>query len=164
MEIPFKQAAFYTEGWKQKPLLIVIHWTAGSFKGAIETFSKGLSKASSHYIVDITGDIVQMVKLSDRAWHAGESESKFGKYANQYSIGIELVGPPSFVKQIGWRHEQLDSCLELIEHIKKQIPSITHITDHSTISPGRKIDVKKGIGNDKFPWSDFVAQTKLIDL
>lgn len=162
MEYRFVQAARYWEGWKRDPVLIVIHWTGGNFRSAIETFKQG--QASAHFIVDKNGDSVQMVQLKDRAWHAGVSQTKFGANANNYSFGIELVGPPSLIAEKRWNINQLIEAANICQYIVSKYPSVKYITDHSTISPGRKIDVKGGTGKDLFLWDEFVETTGLIDL
>jgi AmpD protein len=162
MDYTFIQANSYWSEWKRDPILIVIHWTAGNFKSAIETFKQG--KASAHFVVDKNGDSVQMVQLNDRAWHAGISSSKFGVNVNNYSFGIELVGPPSLIAERKWHTEQLFEAANICKYIASKYPTVKFITDHSTISPGRKIDVKGGTGIDLFPWTEFVQMTGLEDL
>jgi N-acetyl-anhydromuramyl-L-alanine amidase AmpD len=66
---------------------IVIHATdGGSMLGNVWWLSGGHSHASAHYVVSRDGSIVQLVHLSDIAWHAGN------RRVNQHSIGIEHVG------------------------------------------------------------------------
>jgi N-acetyl-anhydromuramyl-L-alanine amidase AmpD len=66
---------------------IVIHATdGGSMVGNVWWLSGGHSHASAHYVVARDGSIVQLVHLSDIAWHAGNSK------VNRHSIGIEHVG------------------------------------------------------------------------
>ena len=66
---------------------IVIHATdGGSLTGNGWWLSAGHSHASAHYVVSRDGSIVQLVHLSDIAWHAGNWK------VNQHSIGIEHVG------------------------------------------------------------------------
>src|SRR4051794_12966611 len=66
---------------------IVIHATdGGSLLGNVWWLSGGHSHASAHYVVSRDGSIVQLVHLSDIAWHAGNWK------VNQHSIGIEHVG------------------------------------------------------------------------
>jgi N-acetyl-anhydromuramyl-L-alanine amidase AmpD len=66
---------------------IVIHATdGGSMLGNVWWLSGGHSHASAHYVVARDGSIVQLVHLSDIAWHAGNSK------VNRHSIGIEHVG------------------------------------------------------------------------
>lgn len=63
---------------------IVVHYTtAGTVSGTIVHFQNPQSEVSAHYIIDKNGDIYQMVKDSDKAWHA--------RQANRTSIGIEHV-------------------------------------------------------------------------
>jgi murein DD-endopeptidase MepM/ murein hydrolase activator NlpD len=63
---------------------IVVHYTtAGTVSGTIEHFKNPASQVSAHYIIDKNGDIYQMVKDTDKAWHAAK--------ANRTSIGIEHV-------------------------------------------------------------------------
>ena len=66
---------------------IVIHATdGGTLGGNVWWLSGGHSHASAHYVVSRDGTIVQLVHLSDIAWHAGNSK------VNRHSIGIEHVG------------------------------------------------------------------------
>ncbi len=63
---------------------IVVHYTtAGTVSGTIAHFKNPESQVSAHYIIDKNGDIYQMVKDTDKAWHAAK--------ANRTSIGIEHV-------------------------------------------------------------------------
>ncbi len=63
---------------------IVIHLMQGYFEGTISHFKNSSSDVSAHYLVGQDGEIVQMVKLRDKAWHAGSHNSR--------SIGIEHAG------------------------------------------------------------------------
>jgi len=65
--------------------MIVLHCTtSASVEGTISWFLDRNSQVSAHYIVDINGDIYQMVHDEFSAWHA--------KASNPRSIGIEHVG------------------------------------------------------------------------
>jgi N-acetylmuramoyl-L-alanine amidase len=66
---------------------IVIHATdGGTLSGNVWWLSGGHSHASAHYVISRDGSIVQLVHLSDIAWHAGNWK------VNAHSIGIEHVG------------------------------------------------------------------------
>jgi N-acetyl-anhydromuramyl-L-alanine amidase AmpD len=65
---------------------IIIHDTEGSRESAIATFKDPTSYTSAHYIIDTDGQIYQMVRTKDVAWHAGNW------YTNMHTIGIEHVG------------------------------------------------------------------------
>ena len=63
---------------------VVVHYTtAGNFESTKNHFLDPASQVSAHYIIDKNGDIYQMVKDADKAWHAAQ--------ANRTSIGIEHV-------------------------------------------------------------------------
>lgn len=162
----WKPSPNFSPGWKRLPLGIVIHWTAGKFYPSLEWMCNPQAKASAHWIVDYDGRRTQMVATLNRAWHAGKSETKYGPNCNDYTFGIELAGPPSSIGQKGWNMAQLDVAAQLCRMLKKRYPSIEFITDHSTISPGRKIDVKVGTGKpeDIFPWEQFVKMTQIPEL
>ncbi len=140
---------------------IVLHWTGGSFRSCVNWFKNKKSRVSSHYVISIEGEIIQMVKESQKAWHAGKSNlAGYGSNVNNFSIGIELEGPPSSVDLVGWPAEQIAALINLCDQIKERYPYIK-ITDHSTISPGRKVDVKMGSGPNEFDWDSFIKNVDI---
>ena len=61
---------------------VVLHYTTSrNVMGTIAWFQNPASKVSAHYVIARNGDIYQMVRDSDAAWHA--------RSANAESIGIE---------------------------------------------------------------------------
>ncbi|WP_329430082.1 N-acetylmuramoyl-L-alanine amidase [Streptosporangium sp. NBC_01495] len=71
---------------------IVIHVAQGSYSGTISWFQNSAAKVSAHYVVRSSdGDITQMVREKDRAFHAGND--------NRRSIGIEHEG---YVNNASW--------------------------------------------------------------
>ncbi len=68
--------------------MIVLHVMNGSYEGSINWFKNPDAEVSAHYCISYEGEITQMVKLDDVAWHAGSpSPSRNGR-----SIGIEHEG------------------------------------------------------------------------
>ncbi|THU38494.1 hypothetical protein FAM09_17675 [Niastella caeni] len=64
---------------------VTIHTTQGSYAGTISWFKNPAAAVSTHYIIRSTdGQISQMVKESDMAYHA--------QGANSYAIGIDHEG------------------------------------------------------------------------
>lgn len=59
---------------------IVLHYTTSrNINGTISWFQTPISRVSAHYIVGRDGEIVQMVRDSDKAWHAaGHNDSSIG--------------------------------------------------------------------------------------
>ena len=61
---------------------VVIHYTEGSYAGCISWFKNCDASVSAHYVIrSADGQVTQMVRESDKAWHA--------RTANPYTIGIE---------------------------------------------------------------------------
>ncbi len=65
---------------------IVVHVTEGAFWGSVQWLQNPRAHASSHFIVARSGRIVQLVHVSDIAWHAGNWKVNVG------SVGIEHEG------------------------------------------------------------------------
>jgi len=61
---------------------VVIHYTEGSYAGCISWFKNCEASVSAHYVIrSADGQVTQMVREADKAWHA--------RTANGYTIGIE---------------------------------------------------------------------------
>jgi N-acetyl-anhydromuramyl-L-alanine amidase AmpD len=65
---------------------IVIHDTEGRFIGSIRVLQRASTRGSAHFVVSRRGQVVQLVPVSDVAWHAGNA------WWNLHSIGIEHEG------------------------------------------------------------------------
>lgn len=84
MKIIFDQSPNYYPGRLGiKPSHVIVHSMAGSFGGSIATFHNTTpgKRTSAHYLISKHGEVHQMVKDEDRAWHVGN--------ANGFTIGIE---------------------------------------------------------------------------
>jgi N-acetyl-anhydromuramyl-L-alanine amidase AmpD len=65
---------------------IVIHDTEGRFVGSVRALQNAGRDASAHFVVSRRGQVVQLVPVTDIAWHSGNSTW------NLHSIGIEHEG------------------------------------------------------------------------
>jgi MYXO-CTERM domain-containing protein len=71
---------------------VVVHTMQGYYAGSQSWFQNPAANVSAHFCMRSSdGEITQMVKLVDRAWHVGNS--------NPYAIGIEHEG---FVDEPAW--------------------------------------------------------------
>jgi N-acetyl-anhydromuramyl-L-alanine amidase AmpD len=108
---------------------IVIHATdGGSLLGNVWWLSGGHSHASANYVISREGAIVQLVHLSDIAWHAGNWK------INQHSIGIEHVGET--YDPAGFTNEQYESSARLVAWLVRRydVPvDRQHIIGHSQV-------------------------------
>lgn len=107
MNISFQQTPNYSVG-PTKKAVVVLHFTLGSYGGAVSWLSNANrpNRSSSHFVIGRKpGEIVQLVKITDIAWHAGVISNPNDRAKkvmlknldgswvnpNQYTIGIELA-------------------------------------------------------------------------
>ena len=107
MNIPFQQTPNYAVG-PTKKIAVVLHFTLGSYAGAVSWLMNANrpNRSSSHFVIGRnSGEAVQLVKVTDIAWHAGvvSNPNERAKRVmrknldgtwvspNQYTIGIELA-------------------------------------------------------------------------
>jgi N-acetyl-anhydromuramyl-L-alanine amidase AmpD len=106
---------------------IVIHDTEGSYQSAISWFQDQRSYVAAQYVIRSSdGQVTQMVRNSDVAWHAGSW------YMNMHSIGIEHEGYAA--EGAAWYTDAMyRSSAKLVRHLAKQynIPlDRQHIVGH----------------------------------
>lgn len=95
-------------------------------------------QVSAHLLIRRSGEVVQFVPFSKRAWHAGESCYGEASCCNDFSIGIELEG----TDDIPYTDAQYAALQRLIPLLREAYPAIgaTDIVGHCHIAPGRKTD------------------------
>jgi N-acetyl-anhydromuramyl-L-alanine amidase AmpD len=106
---------------------IVIHDTEGTYQSSIDWFQDSRSYVSAHYLIRSSdGEVTQMVKNDDVAWHAGNW------YVNMHSIGVEHEGFAA--EGATWYTEEMyRSSAELVKYLarKYDIPlDREHIIGH----------------------------------
>jgi len=125
-----------------EPKGVVLHHTGNYSKHSItSTFTNRDSLASSHVVIWKDGSRTKFVDDNKKAWHAGFSEFKRWKNCNEFMLGVEFEGDTN---KEPLTYEQIESLIEwIIPRIEKYKFSIDWVTDHRTVSPGRKIDLKE---------------------
>lgn len=95
-------------------------------------------RVSSHLFIRRTGEVIQFVPFSKRAWHAGESFFQGRTRCNDFSIGIELEG----TDDLPYEKIQYEKLGASILALQKAYPAIgaDNIRGHADIAPGRKTD------------------------
>lgn len=82
----------YTNGGIVSYDYVVVHTMQGYYAGSISWFQNPAANVSAHYVMRSSdGEVTQMVRDDDRAWHVGSS--------NSYALGIEHEG---FVDDASW--------------------------------------------------------------
>lgn len=132
-----------------RPDILLLHYTGMRTGAAAEGWlCDPASEVSSHYLVHEDGAVVQMVRESDRAWHAGKSSWRGETDINSRSIGIEIANPGHAFGYPDFPDVQIEAVIGLCRGIvaRHNIPP-ERILAHSDVAPGRKIDP-----GEKFPW------------
>ena len=118
---------------------VVIHHSAGSFAGSVDWCLRKESQVSYHCIIDKDGSRVQLCEDNQRAWHAGKSTFKGRSGCNGFMLGLSFSGN-TYQRQL--TAEEILSAIEWIEdRWEKYGWDVSCITDHRTVSPGRKDDL-----------------------
>ena len=101
-----------------------------------------ISKVSYHAIVARDGRRTVLADPDERTWHAGRSEWRGRKDLNSYAIGAAFEGDTN-KRELG--EAEIASMAEyLVPIMKKCGLTLADVTDHRTVSPGRKDDLAAG--------------------
>lgn len=132
-----------------RPDMVILHYTGMPTGEEAEAWlCNPVSEVSAHYIVYEDGRIVQMVRESDRAWHAGKSFWHGIADVNSWSVGIEIVNPGHTLGYRAFPKRQIEAVIALCGGIiDRHGISAERILAHSDVAPGRKVDP-----GEKFPW------------
>lgn len=119
---------------------IVIHDVEGNAQAAINWFKDSRARASSHYVIDYQGNIYQMVREKDIAWHAGNW------VYNEHSIGIENAG---YADQDLFTEEEYSASAKLVAYlVRKYNISLNHPMGLAPADPSKRSGI---IGHDQVP-------------
>jgi N-acetylmuramoyl-L-alanine amidase len=133
----------------QKPSIIILHYTGmPSGPAAEDWLCNPDSQVSSHYLVHLDGSVVQMVRETDRAWHAGKSSWHGITDINSASIGIEIVNPGHEFGYVDFPARQMQAVIALCGDItRRRAIAPRMLLGHSDVAPGRKVDP-----GERFDW------------
>jgi N-acetylmuramoyl-L-alanine amidase len=132
------------------PDMILLHYTGmRSSEAALKRLCDADSRVSSHYVVMETGDVYQLVRESERAWHAGISSWEGETDINSRSIGIEIANPGHDLGYPDFPDVQTEAVIALCRDILTRCRiSPGRVLAHSDVAPARKPDP-----GEKFPWA-----------
>jgi N-acetyl-anhydromuramyl-L-alanine amidase AmpD len=133
---------------KIKPEAIVMHDTMGNYAGSIDWTNRIMNPqtnkrlyASYHCIIARDGRRTITNHDDNRAYHAGTSSFKGRHNLNRWSIGVAFERN-SHTEPL--QPAAIESALQyIIPRMKKWGITPDWVTDHRTVSPDRKQDLKK---------------------
>ena len=128
-----------TKGRRIVPNAIVLHHTAGSYAGSVAWCADPASRVSYHCIVSKDGKRTVLADPDERCWHAGVSSWRGRRDLNSWSVGAAFEGDTN-TRQLG--EAEMASMADYLMPIMRQYGlSLSDVTDHRTVSPGRKDDL-----------------------
>lgn len=95
-------------------------------------------RVSAHFYIDRSGELVQYVPVTRRAWHAGVSCCEGRECVNDFSVGIELEGSD----EVAFTDAQYECLAAVLRALMAACPGLTpqRVYGHSDVAPGRKTD------------------------
>jgi N-acetylmuramoyl-L-alanine amidase len=98
-----------------------------------------ISKVSYHAIVARDGKRTVLADADERTWHAGVSSWRGKRDLNSWAIGAAFEGDTN-TRQLG-EAEMASMAEYLVPLMKRHGLTLADVTDHRTVSPGRKDDL-----------------------
>ncbi|PIE85975.1 MAG: N-acetylmuramoyl-L-alanine amidase [Bacteroidia bacterium] len=178
--VKFEKSPSFGEEFKPGDLdTVIIHYTGGPARAAINSFKNPRLKVSAHIVVARDGTITQMVPFDRIAWHAGRSQYQGRKGFNKFSIGIEIENSGNLVKsgnvyrawfgsaydpsdvieavhrnenRARFWHVYTEEQIEIVREVCELLIDtydLKHILGHEEISPSRKLDPGPAFPLDK---------------
>lgn len=133
-----------TPNWRGhiKPLGIILHHTAGTYKSSVNWCLDPKSKVSYHCIVDLNGDYTTLAQDNQRAWHAGKSSWNGRNDCNSFMLGIAVTGDTNKRRLSEFEIETVAKWC--VSKMRLYGFGLDMVTTHREVSPGRKTDISQG--------------------
>ena len=130
---------------KKKIKFVIIHYTGMQSEiESIKRLKNPKAKVSCHYFINRKGNVIQMVKDLNIAWHAGKSKWKNFSNLNSNSLGIELVNKGHDYGYQNFSNLQIKSLIKLCKILKKKYTiKKEDFLGHSDIAPLEKKILEK---------------------
>lgn len=135
-----RQTPNFSKGRVIIPKAVVLHHTSGAYAGSVAWCMNPASKVSYHCIIKRDGERTILASDNQRTWHAGKSFWRGRTDLNSWSLGVAFEGD-SYKEPLS--KEMIESAIEyLVPRMNRLSLTIKDVTDHRTVSPGRKNDLK----------------------
>jgi N-acetylmuramoyl-L-alanine amidase len=121
------------------PKAIVLHHSGGSYAGGVSWIKNPASRVSYHVLVAQDGRRTVFANPEQRTWHAGKSEWRGKRDLNSWSVGASFAGDTN---KEPLTLDAMASMAEYLAPIMRDYRlTLDDVTDHRTVSPGRKDDL-----------------------
>ncbi len=143
--------------------MVIIHSCEGNYTGCWSWLTNPAAGASAHYVVADHGEVSQLVREANRAWHIAASYDcnlndgvmcgRQGQSSNNFTVGIEHGG---FASQSSWPVAQIDSSAALACDISRDhgVPrDRNHFVAHGQLQPWNRTDP-----GPNWPWTSYIQK------
>jgi N-acetyl-anhydromuramyl-L-alanine amidase AmpD len=121
------------------PKAVVLHHSGGSYAGGVAWIKNPQSRVSYHVLVAPDGKRTVFAVPEQRTWHAGRSEWRGKRDLNSWSVGAAFAGD-TYKEPL--TDAAMASMAEYLEPLMRRYRlTLDDVTDHRTVSPGRKDDL-----------------------
>jgi N-acetyl-anhydromuramyl-L-alanine amidase AmpD len=135
-----RQTPNFSRGKVIIPKAVVLHHTSGGYAGSVAWCLNPESKVSYHCIIKRDGERTILASDNQRTWHAGKSYWRNRGDLNSWSLGVAFEGD-TYKEPLS--KEMIESAIEyLVPRMNRLSLTIKDVTDHRTVSPNRKNDLK----------------------
>lgn len=118
----------------------MLHHSGGTYAGGVSWIKNPESRVSYHVIVAPDGRRTVFAAPTQRTWHAGKSSWHGRGDLNSWAVGASFAGD-SYANQL--TTAAMESMAEyLVPLMREHGLKLADVTDHRTVSPGRKDDLK----------------------
>lgn len=125
-----------------KPEAVVLHHSAGSYRGGCAWIADPKSKVSYHVLIARDGKRTVFANDTERAWHAGPSNWFGRRDLNSWSLGLAWEGN-TYDAPLG--DDAMDSAIEwLAPRMRKWGIPLNMVVTHQQIAPTRRTDISPG--------------------
>lgn len=117
----------------------MLHHSGGSYAGGVAWIKNPKSRVSYHVLVAPDGRRTVFANPTQRTWHAGKSSWQGRGDLNSWAVGASFAGD-SYKEPL--TDDAMASMAEYLIPIMRQYDlELLDVTDHRTVSPGRKDDL-----------------------
>jgi N-acetylmuramoyl-L-alanine amidase len=169
LAVDFPGAIFRASpNWNARPAgtgvdMVIIHTCEGNYSGCWSWLTNPAAGASAHYVVADFGEVSQLVRESNRAWHIaatydcsrndGVDCGRNGQSSNNFTVGIEHGG---FASQSSFPPAQIDASAALSCDISRDhgVPrDRNHFVAHGQLQPWNRTDP-----GPNWPWTSYIQK------
>lgn len=123
-----------------RPEAVVLHHSGGSYAGGVSWIKDPASRVSYHCLVAPDGRRTVFASPTQRTWHAGTSRWRGRGDLNSWSVGASFAGDT--YKEPLTSPAMASMAEYLLPLMHKYGWKLTDVTDHRTVAPTRKTDLK----------------------